>query len=293
MLLLVSVVANAQPFPFDYTLGIRGNAVKMTESVYSASSYTHLGEEEITKKLESWVEYSFSDSRISSVVKENKRTRGMYTTRYEYTFSDGLLTEIRRLTDVERNGYLIKGCETDSFIYDDQKRLIEQRNGYSSDNEPLDKKQKGGYEMKLEVNHIESAVRRSKYSGQIITEYYVDEGGDECKAVWSNGGKTRTITRENVKSDKQYIEYYDSKGQLIKRNEKDFGKLLYTTVFKYDSFGNLVESRMTMPSYSLFQPEIYSYSYKYDEHHNWIEKREFHNGEITHITTRDFQYDTE
>ena len=293
---LVPVIAFSQPFPFDYTHGVRDNVVKMVECDYSASSYLHLGDEVISKTLSNKEEYHYSDHKIIAVIKEKKkRPKGVFTTFYDYVYSDGLLTAIRRMTlrgEIQDYQKPPQNSRTDSFTYDGQKRLIEHRQTYHYDSktDSLKKQQSNGYDVNIVVDQ-DDVLRKYIYSGSTTTEYYVEDGC-EWKAVWSNRGKTRTIiSTDRHMQDTQYVEYFDGNGRIIKRDEKYQGKLLYTTGFKYDGFGNLIEEKKNMPGYSLSKPEVISYSYDYDEHHNWLEKRTYHNGDLSGITTREYQYE--
>lgn len=228
--------------------------------------------------------------------------------------------ELRFIEDEEyifrEDGNMVESCRCDAqgkmtslhlFSYDDQGNLIEDscysRDGLHVKNVHLYNKKglnvgKLEYIANLEILNViyvfdknghmysyESYNKDGVYCGRTV--YDLDENGAEIgitdyskddsitQKVWSKVNADRVVTQ-------RYMESYHS----IITTSICYSKAFY----QYDDNHNELECIRHFYFDNEEKTEEYKYEYEFDEHHNWIKKKEYKNGHLHKIHFRKIEY---
>ncbi|MEX1001358.1 MAG: hypothetical protein WDZ35_04515 [Crocinitomicaceae bacterium] len=178
------------------------------------------------------------------------------------------------------------------FIYDEKGNLIEERNVNDID-EILERKvmtynNKGQMtSQKVEFLHHQE----NKMIPESYFEFTYDENGKiATKAGWEDEKEDETVTykyihTENSEAIKKYdksgqlqeswVQKWDEKGRLIEDEHTKYsdGRAMTKTItFTYDKYDHILTETLTKTGSSIKKQIIFEY--EYDEHGNWIERKE-------------------
>jgi len=229
---------------------------------------------------------------VTDEINQSVNIKSQKTTRYSAGMKFGEVVKVKWEDSSEefydKKGKIIKKLIFDEdgtlstkeiYHYDVKEKLIEMiyifegkeiaRWDYSYEYDEI------GNEIKFTDKSIEGTFERKE-----IIKY--DKNGNILEVDVFTDKNTRVQFGAKIKNE------YNHYNNLIKVKEyMDDGSLSYTTTFKYDEGGDLIEKY----SYSEWSDYLnLKFKYEYNSKNNWIKKIEYKDGELNTVTYRKIEF---